>query len=116
MKRRNVVMGKKEKKEKKEKPLERMTAKELREVALEIPEITGVHGMNKAELLASVKRARGIVDEKTKKSDISMREIKKKIQDLKVLKAQAHEGKDKAKVGILRRRISRLKKRTRRAA
>lgn len=109
-------MGKKEKKEKKEKPLDRMTAKELREVALSIPEITGVHGMNKAELLASIKKARGIVDEKKKKSDISVREIKKKIQDLKVLQAQAHESKDKAKAGILRRRISRFKKKTRRAA
>jgi hypothetical protein len=44
-------MGKKEKKEKKEKPLDRMTAKELRETALKIPEIIGVHAMNKTELL-----------------------------------------------------------------
>jgi hypothetical protein len=109
-------MGKKEKKEKKEKPLDRMTAKELREVALTISEITGVHGMNKAELLANIKKARGIVDEKTKKSDVSVREIKKKIQALKGLKAEAHESKDRAKAGILRRRISRLKKKTRRAA
>ena len=47
-------MAKKEKPEKKEKPLDKMTAKELREIALKIPEITGVHGMNKAELLATV--------------------------------------------------------------
>ena len=80
-------MGKKEK-EKKEKPLDRMTAKELRETALKIPEITGVHGMNKAELLVAMKKARGIVDEAAKKSDVSVREIKKKIRDLKALKAQ----------------------------
>ena len=109
-------MAKKAKKEKKEKPLDRMTAKELREVALKIPEITGVHGMNKAELLAAVKKARGIVDEKRKKSDVSTREIKKKIRQLKAEKAQADESKDKAKTKILRRRISRLKKKTRRAA
>jgi hypothetical protein len=111
-------MGKKEKKEKKEKPLDRMTAKELRAIALEIPEMTGVHGMNKAELLVGIKGARGIVDQDkgAKKSDISMREIKKKIQDLKALKVQALESKEKAKADILRRRISRLKKRTRRAA
>lgn len=109
-------MAKKEKKEKKEKPLDRMTAKELREVALKIPEITGVHGMNKAELLAAVKKARGIVDEKRKKSDVSTREIKKKIRQLKAEKVQADESKDKAKTKILRRRISRLKKKTRRAA
>ncbi len=111
-----LLMGKKEKKEKKEKPLDRMTAKELREVGLEIGEITGVHGMNKAELLAAIKEARGIVDEKVKKSNVSVREIKKKIQKLKVLKAEAHESKDKARADILRRRMSRLKKKTRRAA
>ncbi len=109
-------MAKKEKKEKKEKPLDRMTAKELREIALEIPEIIGVHGMNKAELLAAVKKARGIVDEQVKKSDVSTRQIKEKIRELKAQQAQAHESKDQARVKILRRRISRLKKKTRRAA
>jgi hypothetical protein len=108
-------MGKKQK-EKKEKPLDRMTAKELRETALKIPEITGVHGMNKIELLAAIKKARGIVDEVTRKSDVSVREIKKKIRDLKALKAQADENKDKAQAKTVRRRISRLKKKTRRAA
>lgn len=108
-------MGKKEK-EKKEKPLDRMTAKELREVALQIPEITGVHGMNKNELLTAIKEARGIVDETVKESDVSVREIKKKIQGLKILKNQANENKEKTTAKVLRRRISRLKKRTRRAA
>jgi hypothetical protein len=104
------------KKEEKEKPLDRMTAKELRETALKITEITGVHGMNKAELLAAIKRERGIVEEKAKKSDVSVRQIKKKIQTLKAEKTTAHENQDKAKAKILRRRINRLKKRTRRAA
>ena len=109
-------MGKKEKKEKKEKPLDRMTAKELRETALKIPEITGVHGMNKAELLTAVKKARGIVDVKTERSDVSVRQMKKKIQALKTQKAEAYENKNKTRAGMLRRRISRLKKKTRRAA
>ena len=109
-------MGKKEKKEKKEKPLDRMTAKELRETALKIPEITGVHSMNKTELLTAIKKARGIVDVKTEKSDGSIRQMKKKIQTLKTQKTGAYEDKDKARARILRRRISRLKKKTRRAA
>ncbi len=108
-------MGKKQMGEK-EKPLDRMTAKELRETALKIPEITGVHGMNKPELLAAIKKARGIVDEVTKKSDVSVREIKKKIRDLKTAKAQLKEDGDKAQAKIMRRRISRLKKKTRMAA
>ena len=108
-------MGKKEK-EKKEKPLDRMTAKELRVVALEIPEITGVHGMNKPELVSVIKKARGIEEETTKKSDVSVREIKKKIQELKALRVQALENKDRDKSKVLRRKISRLKKKTRQAA
>jgi hypothetical protein len=109
-------MAKKEKPEKKEKPLDKMTAKELREIALKIPEITGAHGMNKAELLATVKEERGIVDKEKKKTDVSVRDIKKQIQALKVQKAEAHEQKDKAKEKVFRRRISRLKKKTRRSA
>jgi hypothetical protein len=109
-------MGKKEKKEKKEKPLDRMTAKELRETALKTPEITGVHGMNKGELLTAIKKTRGIADVKSEKSDVSIRQIKNKIQALKTQKAEAYEKEDKARARILRRRISRLKKKTRRAA
>ena len=50
----------KKKKEIKEKPLEKMTVKELREIAKEIPEITGVSGMNKAELFSAIQTAKGI--------------------------------------------------------
>ena len=52
-------MAKKEKKEKKEKPLDRMTAKELREMALGMEGIVGVHAMNKSELVAAIKQAKG---------------------------------------------------------
>jgi hypothetical protein len=107
-------MGKKEK-EKKEKPLDKMTAKELRETALKIPEITGVHGMNKPELLSAIKEARGIEEVKTTTSDVSVRDIKEKILALKAEKAEAHEKDDHERAKILRRRISRLKKKTRRA-
>jgi hypothetical protein len=103
-------------KETQEKPLERMTAKELRELAAEIPEITGVHGMKKDELLAAIKNARGIVEDATKVSDTSVRGIKKKIKQLKEKKLEAVRAKDVHRVRILRRHISRLKKKTRRAA
>ena len=108
-------MAKKERKEKKEKPLEKMTAKELREVALTIPDISGVHGMNKDELLSAVREARGIVEEK-KQTGANVRDLKKKIGELKKQKLQAHETGDKKRTEILRRKISRLKKKTRRAA
>ncbi len=108
-------MGAKEK-ETKEKPLDKMTVKELREMAKEIPEITGVHGMNKAELLSAIKKARGIEAETVKKADSSVREIKKKIKELKVKREAALKTKDKKTATIYRRRISRLKKKTRKAA
>lgn len=104
------------KKEVKEKPLEKMTAKELREVAKETPGITGAHGMNKDELLAEIKKARGIVDTGKKKKDRSIRQIKAKIRELKTKRAAALEANDHRLATIYKRKISRLKSRTRRAA
>ncbi len=100
----------------KEKPREKMTAKELRDVALQIPEIVGVHGMNKTELISSIKKARGIEEKDIKKGDSSVRDIKKKIKTLKKRRAAALEQHDNKMATIYRRRISRLKKKTRRAA
>ncbi len=108
-------MGKK-KKANKEKPLEKMTAKELREIAMEIEGVTGVHAMNKGELIQVIKEARGIVDEKKKEKSIDVRAIKAKIKELKKKREEARAAGDKRMVDILRRKISRLKKKTRRAA
>jgi len=105
------------KKEAKEKPLEKMTAKELREIAMDIPDITGAHGMNKAELIKEIKEARGIGDaagSRKKKGDV--REIKKKIRELRTKREEALEAEDSKTAQILRRKISRLKKKTRQAA
>ena len=104
------------KKEAKEKPLDKMTATELRDLAKEMPEITGVHGMNKLELIAAIKKVRGIVDDSTKKADSSIREIKQKIKDVKAARENALAENDKKMASIYRRRISRLKKKTRKAA
>ena len=104
------------KKEAKEKPLEKMTAKELRELAKEIPQISGVHGMNKPELISEIKQARGIPEEKKGKADTSVREIKKQIRELKPKQQKAQEEKDAKMTAIYRRRISRLKKKTRQTA
>lgn len=108
-------MGSK-KKETKEKPLEKMTAKELRDVAFTIPDITGVHGMNKPELVSAIKKSRGIKEETVKKTDASVRQIKKKIRKYKAERASALEKDDDKMAQIYRRRISRLKKKTRQAA
>jgi hypothetical protein len=109
-------MAKKEREEKKEKPLDRMTAKELREMALGIDGIVGVHAMNKSELVSAIKEARGIVDQKKRDKSIDVRSIKKKIRELQSQKETMREAGEKGKVQMLRRRISRLKKKTRRAS
>ncbi|MGD9336954.1 MAG: Rho termination factor N-terminal domain-containing protein [Syntrophobacterales bacterium] len=103
-------------KEKKEKPLDRMTAKELREMALGLEGIVGVHAMNKSELIAAIKKAKGIEDKKVRRTDSDVRSIKRKIKELRNQQETMREAGEKDKVQILRRRISRLKKRTRRAA
>ncbi len=100
----------------KEKPLEKMTVKDLREMAKKIPEITGVHGMNKDEIIHAIKEAKSIENKPEKKKSFSVQEIKKKIRELKTERKVALEAKDKKMATIYKRRISRLKKRTRRAA
>ena len=108
-------MGSK-KKETKEKPLEKLTAKELREIAIKMPEITGVHGMNKAELINAIKLAKGIEIESGKKTDSKVREIKKKIKEFKAKRETLLESSDNKMATIYKRRIISLKKKTRKAA
>ena len=111
-------MGKKEKKEKKEKSLDRMTAKELREHALTLGEIVGVHGMNKEELIAAIKEIKGISDDHTKAAKtVNVRELKEKINILRQTKEETVAANEsRAKINILRKRINRLRKRTRKTA
>ena len=107
-----------------EKSLEKMTVKELRVIAMEIPRAVAVHDMKKAELIVCIKEARGIKDEgpvKIKKKvvakiKLSKSEIKGKIKQLREEKTAAHASKNRKKMDFLRRRISHLKKQTRKFA
>jgi len=107
-----------------EKPLEKMTAPELKEVAKEIPGLTGVHAMKKADLIDVIKKYYGIEEEvpakgkkkKTEKRTASVKELKAKIIQLREKKEEARATKDRKNVEILRRRINRLKKQTRKVA
>ena len=99
------------------KPLIKMTVKDLREIAKEIPDITGVHGMKKDELIDALREIKGIEVEETKAKKVKgIGELKEKIKALKVKRQEALEAKDKKMATIYRRKISRLKKKTRRAA
>ena len=109
------------------KPLDKMTVVELREAAkAEIPDITGVTGMKKDQLLEILKEARGIKDEvpaKKKKEKtagpkkvLTVSEMKQEIVSLRAERDVLRQDGDKKKVKIISRRINRLKKMSRKAA
>jgi excinuclease UvrABC helicase subunit UvrB len=112
--------------EKKEKPLERMTAKELREMAMGLPGVHGVHAMKKEELITAIRAAKGIPAPEPKKEKIvvakkekvvlTVAELKNKVKELRTKREELFQQRNWKMAEILRKRISRLKKKTRRAA
>jgi hypothetical protein len=110
------------KKEHDEKHLEKLTIKELREIAGEIPHEKAVHDMKKDELVAFIKEARGIKeDAPVKKKHVvkikmTKTELKAKIRELKVLRWQALESKENEKAVMLRHQLASLKKKSRHIA
>ena len=64
----------------------------------------------------AIKEARGIKEKPVKKADSSTSELKAQIKSLKAQRQAALEAKDKKMATIFKRRISRLKKKTRRKA
>jgi hypothetical protein len=114
----------KKKEHKEEKSLAKMTVKELKAIAMEIPRSVAVHDMKKAELIEFIKEARGIsekVPAKTAKKfvekiKLSKSEIKSRIKQLKEEKKAAQAANNRKKTDFLRRRISYFKKQSRRLA
>jgi hypothetical protein len=112
--------------EKIEKPLEKMTAKELREMAIGLPGIHGVHAMKKEELITAIRAAKGIpepelkrerrVSAKKEKVVLTAAELKQKMKALRAKREALLQQRNSRMAAILRKRISRLKKMTRRAA
>lgn len=98
-----------------DRPLEKMTVKELREIGLLVPTMVGVHSMKKDELVAGLKEVYGIEDE-VKEASRDVRRAKNVIKDLRQEKEQAREAGDKQRVEVLRRKINRMKKKTRKLA
>lgn len=98
------------------KPLDKMTAKELRQLAMEkIPQITGASGMSKEELVGEIKGVFGIVDEEGAVSPYKKQigNIKREINGLRDERLKATSRKNRE---ILRKKINKLKKRSRRLA
>ncbi len=105
-----------------EKPLDKMTVKDLREIAKDIPGVTGVSGMKKDELLAIVKEAKGVKEEKPVKKPVKKKKskgkktltVKEMKQEIARLRQEKENTKDTQTRQRIRRRMNRLRKKTRR--
>lgn len=98
------------------KSLDKMTAKELRALCMEkIPAIVGASGMGKDDLVTKIKEIFGINDDEGGVSPYKdqILSLKREIRELRVKKETVEERKDRE---TLRRKINKLKKRTRRLA
>nr|MBF0222362.1 Rho termination factor N-terminal domain-containing protein [Desulfobulbaceae bacterium] len=116
-----------------QKPLDKMTVKELRDLAKE-SDITGISGMKKDELLAAIKGTSGGADATAetgapkakapkaankkassgpKAPKTSAKDCKAEINSLRKELVASKEDGDKAQFNTLRRRISLLKKKSR---
>ena len=98
------------------KTLDKMTAKELRQlIVAKIPSIVGASGMQKDELVKAVKDVFGIKDEEGGVSPYKDQicTLKKTIREMRVAKGTVEARQDRTQI---RRKINKLKKRTRRLA
>lgn len=98
------------------KPLDKMTSKELRALCVaKIPAIVGASGMSKEDLVVKIKELFGISTEEGGVSPYKEQilGIKRQIRELRLKKKSTEEHKER---DVLRRRINKLKKRTRRLA
>jgi hypothetical protein len=93
--------------------LEKLTAIKLRElIAAEYPEIQGAHALKKEELVVTILKARGEPTHEVKKH-VPITDLKKAIRQLKAEQAQAQESRDAKKNTELRKKIAKLKRKTR---
>lgn len=106
------------------KSLDKMTVLELRDIAKTIPGVVGATAMKKEELLVIIKDYRGIKEEETVKRKekkvggkiVTVTDLKRKILKIREEKDAARAGKDRKTINVLRRRINRIKKHTRKLA
>ena len=99
------------------KPLDKMTAKELRQLVMDqIPQITGASGMSKEELLPTIKEVLGISDDEGEKVSPYKGRIQKLKTEIKGMRTEKEGIKNRAERSRMRKKINKLKKRTRRLA
>ena len=99
------------------KPLDKMTAKELRDLVInQIPSIQGASGMDKDALVKTIKETLGITEEVGSANPYKAQilSIKSQMKELRAKKADP--GVSRKEKDILRRKANRLKKRSRNLA
>lgn len=107
---------KKERKDKKVKPLDDWTIKELREEAMKVPNVQGIHGMNKQEIIEFLRVEKGLPAPASKKTTDGVRVFKEKVRQMRLKRDEERSaGATRKQLDILRGKISRMKKKTRHA-
>src|SRR5215467_6270045 len=94
------------------KDLEKMTVLKLREEALKFPQIEGVHGKNKEQLMDEIAKALGIERPHTHFTENIVHtkaDLKLKIQELKSERDKLLEAHDHKKLHDVRREMHELK-------
>mgnify|MGYP001228406176 CR=1 FL=1 len=105
-----------------EQHLEKLTVKELREIAAQFPHEKAIHDMKKEELVAFIRQAKGIEEphvhrHKPKgKIKLSREEIKARIRQMKSKIADAMDAHEKKRAAFLRHQMNKFKKKSRRLA
>jgi len=106
-----------------EQHLEKLTVKELREMAAQFPHEKAFHDMKKEELIVFIKKAKGIKEENPvhkhkpkSKIKLSREEIKAKIRQMKGMIGNALETHEKKRAAFLRHQMNKFKKKSRRLA
>jgi hypothetical protein len=99
--------------------LEKMTVVKLREEALKYPDLTGVHGMKKAELIDALAKLMGLSEEEKPKKKVKGKKVdkkgnlKKRIKSLKEKRVEALKAKDAKSLKIVRKKIKCAKRKLR---
>ena len=102
--------------------LERMTVLKLREEALKYPELTGVHGMKKTELVDALAQLMGLPEEEGSKKKLKVKKgetkgsLKKSINSLKKKRVEALQSKDAKALKIVRKKIKSAKRKLKKLA
>jgi hypothetical protein len=96
------------------KPLDKMTAKELRDLVInQLPMIQGASGMDKDALVKTIKEVLGITEEEGSVSPYKTQILAMKVQMKEMRTKKAAEGTSRKDKDIIRRKVNRLKKRSR---